>query len=131
MDHIDAMDQLRHGIGLRALGQQDPAVAYQNEGFEMFELMIKNIKEDLVKFCFNLTINTDTQRKQVLGEGVSVKVNVVDEDEFTDEDRNKGTANRENSTAKKEPVKRDDTIVGRNDPCPCGSGLKYKKCCGK
>ena len=131
MDHIDAMDQLRHGIGLRALGQQDPAVAYQNEGFEMFELMIKNIKEDLVRFCFNLTINTDTQRKQVMGNGVSVKVNVVDEAEFTDEDNSQGSAVRSDAPAKKEPVKKDDNVVGRNDPCPCGSGLKYKKCCGK
>jgi preprotein translocase subunit SecA len=131
MDHIDAMDQLRHGIGLRALGQQDPAVAYQNEGFEMFELMIKNIKEDLVRFCFNLTINTDTQRKQVMGNGVSVKVNVVDEAEFTDEDNAQGNAVRSDAPVKKEPVKKDDNVVGRNDPCPCGSGLKYKKCCGK
>jgi preprotein translocase subunit SecA len=131
MDHIDAMDQLRHGIGLRALGQQDPAVAYQNEGFEMFELMIKNIKEDLVRFCFNLTINTDTQRKQVMGNGVSVKVNVVDEAEFNDEDNSQGNAVRSDSPGKKEPVKKDDNVVGRNDPCPCGSGLKYKKCCGK
>jgi preprotein translocase subunit SecA len=131
MDHIDAMDQLRHGIGLRALGQQDPAVAYQNEGFEMFELMIKNIKEDLVRFCFNLTINTDTQRKQVMGSGVSVKVNVVDEAEFTDEDNSQGNVVRSDAPLKKEPVKRDDNVVGRNDPCPCGSGLKYKKCCGK
>lgn len=131
MDHIDAMDQLRHGIGLRALGQQDPAVAYQNEGFEMFELMIKNIKEDLVRFCFNLTINTDTQRKQVMGNGVSVKVNVVDEAEFTDEDKSQSNIVRSDAPAKKEPVKKDDNVVGRNDPCPCGSGLKYKKCCGK
>lgn len=131
MDHIDAMDQLRHGIGLRALGQQDPAVAYQNEGFEMFELMIKNIKEDLVRFCFNLTINTDTQRKQVLGDGVSVKINVVDEDEFTEEEKTQSSSGKSDAPAKKEPVKKDDSVVGRNDPCPCGSGLKYKKCCGK
>jgi preprotein translocase subunit SecA len=131
MDHIDAMDQLRHGIGLRALGQQDPAVAYQNEGFEMFELMINNIKEDLVKFCFNLTINTDTQRKQVLGNGVSVKVNIADEDEFTSEDKGPEVNRNNQPAAKKEPVKKDDSVVGRNDPCPCGSGQKYKKCCGK
>ena len=133
MDHIDAMDQLRHGIGLRALGQQDPAVAYQNEGFEMFELMIKNIKEDLVKFCFNVTINTGTERKQVMGSGVSMKVNVLEEGEFGNEEESdaKASGKAGDSKLKHEPVKKDDSVVGRNDPCPCGSGLKYKKCHGK
>ena len=66
MDHIDAMDQLKTGIGLRGLGHQDPAVAYAKEGFEMFEEMINNIKEDAVKFCFNVTLQTNTERKQVM-----------------------------------------------------------------
>ena len=141
MDHIDAMDQLRSGIGLRALGQQDPAAAYASEGFEMFELMIKNIKEDTVKFCFNVTLQTDTHRKQVIQAGEGRK------DEFDDEDAPGAGGTGAGGgfdgdgqalpqavkvparEGKREPVKK-GVEVGRNDPCPCGSGKKYKKCCG-
>ncbi len=134
MDHIDAMDQLRHGIGLRALGQQDPASAYANEGFEMFDLMIKSIKDDTVRFCFNVTIQTQTQRKQVVSVGAAKK------DEFDGEAviGGGGPAEQqipgavkvpERSNNKQETVRKEPT-VGRNDPCPCGSGKKYKKCCG-
>jgi len=140
MDHIDAMDQLRHGIGLRALGQQDPATAYQNEGFEMFELMIKVIKEDLVKYCFNVTIQTDTQRKQVIGSGMKIEMKAIDdsaiggsmedaETDYTDSGMPAATKIPPREQ-KREPVKADEAI-GRNDPCPCGSGKKYKKCCGQ
>ena len=73
MDHIDAMDQLKNGIGLRALGQQDPAAAYANEGFDMFQAMVQSIKEDTVKFCYNVTIETSTQRKNVMGKGTGRK----------------------------------------------------------
>lgn len=133
MDHIDAMDQLRHGIGLRALGQQDPARAYAAEGFDMFDLMIKNIKEDTVKFCFNVTLQTDTTRKQIMGRGEGRK------EEFTDtanEDQGEYTGNAPAATKVPEREHKQETVrkgvtVGRNDPCPCGSGLKYKKCCGK
>ena len=69
MDHIDAMDQLRNGIGLRALGQQDPAAAYAQEGFDMFELMVQSIKEDTVKFCYSVTVQTRTERIDVIGTG--------------------------------------------------------------
>ncbi len=140
MDHIDAMDQLRHGIGLRALGQQDPAVAYQNEGFEMFELMIKVIKEDLVKYCFNVTVQTDTQRKQVIGSGMTINAKSIDDSSIGGslEDPESGYGDDSMPAAtkippreqKREPVKAEET-VGRNDPCPCGSGKKYKKCCGQ
>ncbi len=135
MDHIDAMDQLRHGIGLRALGQQDPARAYANEGFDMFDLMIKSIKDDTVRFCFNVTIQTQTQRKQVIDLGVAKK------DEFTGSAimGGDGPADQQipdavqvperSATGKQETVRKQPT-VGRNDPCPCGSGKKYKKCCG-
>lgn len=139
MDHIDAMDQLRHGIGLRALGQQDPAVAYQNEGFEMFELMIKLIKEDLVKYCFNVTIQTDTQRKQVIGSGMRIETKSIDDSDIGGNMDDEADYSEDGMPAatkipprekKKEPVKAEET-VGRNDPCPCGSGKKYKKCCGQ
>jgi len=133
MDHIDAMDQLKHGIGLRALGQQDPAKAYAAEGFDMFDLMIKNIKEDTVKFCFNVTVQTDTARKQIIGAGEGRK------DEFTDtanEDQSEYSGSAPAAAKIPERERKQETVrkgvtVGRNDPCPCGSGLKYKKCCGK
>ncbi|MBR0597991.1 preprotein translocase subunit SecA [Sinanaerobacter chloroacetimidivorans] len=133
MDHIDAMDQLRHGIGLRALGQQDPARAYANEGFEMFDLMIKNIKEDTVKFCFNVTIQTDTARKQVIGKGEGIKADINDdgaESAAGYDDGGAPSAVKVPEREKKQETVRKGEVIGRNDPCPCGSGKKYKKCCG-
>jgi len=156
MDHIDAMDQLKSGIGLRALGQQDPAAAYATEGFAMFELMVKSIKEDTVKFCYNVTLQTNTERKAVISGGDERK------DEFIDQGGADGhgvpgqgggapfaspapmqaewppasggmpqAAPVPDRAAKQETVKRNEVKVGRNDPCPCGSGKKYKNCCGK
>ncbi len=132
MDHIDAMDQLKSGIGLRGLGGQDPAAAYAQEGFDMFEMMINSIKEEFVKFCYNVTVQTTTQRKNVMGTGEGRK------DEFA-EDQLEAGGDRQvpNQTAvpkrehKQETVRRDAPKVGRNDPCPCGSGKKYKHCCGR
>ena len=134
MDHIDAMDQLRHGIGLRALGQQDPASAYANEGFEMFDLMIKSIKDDTVRFCFNVTIQTQTQRRQVIDLGVAKKDEFDDESDISEgesEERQLPRAVKvpQHSDGKQQTVRK-QPAVGRNDPCPCGSGKKYKKCCG-
>ncbi len=128
MDHIDAMDQLKSGIGLRALGQEDPARAYSNEGFDMFELMIKSIKDDTVKFCFNVTIQTQTQRKQVMNAGEGSKAEFDGAMENESESMPEGTKVPAREQ-KQEPVHKEPT-VGRNDPCPCGSGKKYKKCCG-
>ena len=131
MDHIDAMDQLKSGIGLRGLGGQDPAAAYAQEGFDMFELLISSIKEDFVKFCYNVTVQTTTERKDVIGTGESRK------DEFDEEAVMSGgqdvpagavVPEREH---KQQTVRRDAPKVGRNDPCPCGSGKKYKHCCGR
>lgn len=133
MDHIDAMDQLRHGIGLRALGQIDPARAYASEGFDMFDLMIKNIKEDTVKFCFNVTVQTDTARKQIMGTGEGRKEDFVDTANEDQGDYSDGApaATKVPEREHKQETVRKGVTVGRNDPCPCGSGLKYKKCCGK
>ena len=132
MDHIDAMDQLKSGIGLRGLGGQDPAAAYAQEGFDMFELMINSIKEEFVKFCYNVTVETRTERKNILGTGEGRK------DEYHDEDiPGAGGGEIPQQTAvpererKQEPVRRDAPKIGRNDPCPCGSGKKYKHCCGR
>ncbi len=108
IDHIDAMEQLKQGIGLRAIGQQDPVQAYQIEGFDMFNEMIKFIEEETVKYLFHVTVETTAKREAVAKET--------------------GTGG---SDQPKAPVKRSDQKVGRNDPCPCGSGKKYKKCCGK
>ena len=132
MDHIDAMDQLKSGIGLRGLGGQDPAAAYAQEGFDMFELMINSIKEEFVKFCYNVTVQTTTERKNILGSGEGKK------DEFKDEpEQNAGNMELPAAAAvpkrenKQQTVKRESPKVGRNDPCPCGSGKKYKHCCGR
>ena len=109
IDHIDAMDQLRQGIGLRALGQQDPVIAYKLEGFNMFDEMVDQIRQDTVRYLFGITIEKQpTERKQI--------VDVDNIEAPTDEP--------------KQPVVK-ETKVGRNDPCPCGSGKKYKNCCGK
>jgi len=131
MDHIDDMDQLKSGIGLRAIGQQDPAAAYGNEGFDMFELMIQSIKEETVKFCYNVTLQTETTRKQVV-KATDSKKDDYSEDGFgvPNKDVPQGTVIPERDK-KQEPVKRIDAKIGRNDPCPCGSGKKYKNCCGR
>lgn len=108
MDHLDAMDQLREGITLRAFGQQDPVQAYQIEGYDMFMELINNIKQETIKYILNVNVNRVPQRQQVAEEV---------------------TTNQEQSGGNKPVVKEEK--VGRNDPCPCGSGKKYKKCCGK
>jgi len=109
MDHIDDMDQLRQGIGVQAYGQRDPLTEYKFQGFEMFSAMTAAISEDTVKALMNARIEQKVEREQV------AKVT--------------GT-NRDDSLAKG-PVKRADKKVQPNDLCPCGSGLKYKKCCGR
>ncbi len=111
MDHIDAMDQLRYGVGMRAYGQRDPVVEYKFEGFEMFEEMIRNIQQDSVKMILRMRINREqgAPKREKVAEPV--------------------TASHGDSGPRK-PVARSSEKVGRNDPCPCGSGKKYKKCCG-
>ena len=130
MDHIDAMDQLKSGIGLRGLGGQDPAAAYAHEGFAMFELMIASIQEEFVRYCYNVTVTTSSERKDVIGTGQEHK------DEFEDTEMSNPSVPPEQAAVpdreyKQETVRRDQPKVGRNDPCPCGSGKKYKHCCGR
>lgn len=111
IDHIDAMDQLRQGIGLRAIGNEDPVRAYQVEGFDMFEEMTAEIQEDTVKMLMRVKPQEKMQRKEV------AKIT--------------GTSGGDlGETGKPKPVVKKDKKVGRNDPCPCGSGKKYKKCHG-
>lgn len=112
IDHIDAMDQLRQGIGLRAIGNEDPVRAYQVEGFDMFEEMTAEIQEDTVKMLMRVRPQEKIQRKEVA--------------------RITGTSGGDSGgTGKPQPVVKKEKKVGRNDPCPCGSGKKYKKCCGQ
>jgi len=129
IDHIDAMDQLRQGIGLRAIGHENPAAAYAKEGFEMFEEMIKSIKDDMVKYCFNATVETTTDRSEVISGGSNIKQEFVDED-ATRAQGVEAPLNNPGEPPHQEPIRKGPK-VGRNDPCPCGSGKKYKNCCGK
>ena len=112
MDHIDNMDELRRGIHLRAIGQHDPVVVYRNEGFEMFEQMVAAIREDTARAVLTVQLRSqqEPERKQVAKE----------------------TGTSADGTDKKKPVRKTAAQkVGRNDPCPCGSGKKYKQCCGR
>lgn len=109
MDHIDAMDQLRQGIHLRAYGQTDPLREYEQEGFTMFEEMIASIREDVTKYAMKAQIRSNLEREEVAkGQAVNPK---------------------EEGQQKKQPIRK-KTNIGRNDPCPCGSGKKYKNCHG-
>ena len=121
MDHIDAMDELKNGIGLRAYGQQDPVVKYRMEGMDMFDEMVADIKYDVVKLLMNLRKQEDVKREEaakITGAALQA-INGLD----SDQQRVKSEVNR--------TVVNQGPKVGRNDPCPCGSGKKYKNCCGK
>ncbi|MFF2483643.1 preprotein translocase subunit SecA [Paenibacillus sp. NPDC058071] len=109
MDHIDAMDQLRQGIHLRAYGGTDPLREYQFEGFEMFKEMIASIQEEVAKYIMKARVESNLERQEVA--------------------KGQTTTNTPSEKQEKRPVKREDR-VGRNDPCPCGSGKKYKQCHG-
>ena len=112
MDHIDNMDELRRGIHLRAIGQHDPVVAYRNEGFEMFENMVAAIREDTARLVLTVQIRT--------------------QEEIRREQLAKETGTSADGTDKKKPIRKTAAQkVGRNDQCPCGSGKKYKQCCGR
>ena len=120
MDHIDSMDELKDGIGLRAYGQKDPVALYKIEGFDMFEQMTNDIKIDVVKILTHIKGIQNTERKQtvkITGEGL----------------KQEGTPTIPNKSqnAPNTPIKNQGPQVGRNDTCPCGSGKKYKNCCGK
>ena len=110
MDNIDAMDDLKQGIGLRAYGQHDPVVAYKEEGYQMFQAMITAIREETVRRLFKAQIRPQQEVK---------RVKVAKETGNSASDQ----------TVKKQPIRNKDKKVGPNDPCPCGSGKKYKKCC--
>ena len=124
MDHIDDMEELKNGIGLRAYGQKDPVVQYRLEGADMFDAMIEDLKDDVSKIMLNIQKKEENvQRKEtaeITGAGLEdTAINLVD-----------GKITPKEGGLNKTVVK-DGPKVGRNDPCPCGSGKKYKNCCGK
>ena len=109
MDHIDDMEQLRQGIGLQAYGQRDPKVEYKMSAFEMFDGMISGIQQDTIRLLYHVRIEQKVEREQV------AQVTGTNKDE----------------SSQKEPVRRQQDKIYPNDPCPCGSGKKYKQCCGR
>ena len=109
MDHIDDMDQLRQGIGLQAYGQRDPLVEYKMAGYEMFDAMTANIQEETIKLLVHVRVEQKVEREQVA----------------------KVTGTNKDDTVANAPKKRETKKVYPNDPCPCGSGTKYKQCCGR
>jgi len=109
MDHIDDMEQLRQGVGLQAYGQRDPLVEYKMSGYEMFDEMTQNIREETVRLLFHIKIEQKVEREQ----------------------QAKITGTNKDDSLQKGPVKRENAKVYPNDPCPCGSGKKYKNCCGR
>ena len=109
MDHIDDMDQLRQGIGLQAYAQRDPLIEYKLSGYEMFDALTDNIKEETVKLLFHVKVEQKVEREQVA----------------------QVTGTNKDDSLGKTPVKRAEAKVYPNDPCPCGSGKKYKNCCGR
>ena len=109
MDHIDDMEQLRQGVGLQAYGQRDPLVEYKLSGYEMFDEMTQNIREETVRLLFHVRVEQKVEREQVA----------------------KVTGTNKDDSLAKAPVKRENAKIYPNDPCPCGSGKKYKQCCGR
>nr|WP_296438680.1 preprotein translocase subunit SecA [uncultured Acetatifactor sp.] len=109
MDHIDDMEQLRQGIGLQAYGQRDPLVEYKMSGYDMFDEMTQNIKEETVRMLLHIKVEQKVEREQVA----------------------KVTGTNKDDSVAKAPAKRANAKIYPNDPCPCGSGKKYKQCCGR
>ncbi|HBB64448.1 TPA: hypothetical protein DCZ77_00500 [Patescibacteria group bacterium] len=115
MEHLDNMQDLREGISLRNLAQRDPLVEYKNEGFRLFDTMLKTIDENVVNRFFKVRV---VRREEALR--APIKTEKEEVKSISD--------NRPGKIAKQQTIKRDQKKIGRNDPCPCGSGKKYKKC---
>ncbi|HPO29127.1 MAG TPA: SEC-C metal-binding domain-containing protein, partial [Caldisericia bacterium] len=122
-DHLYNMDHLKEGIGLRGYGQQDPLVQYQIEGFQMFEDMLASIKEETISLLFKVRIQKDESSSTNTGKKVNSNNKSSGNNKPKLEINKSVTAPNVSDNVKKK--------IGRNDPCPCGSGKKYKKCCGK
>ena len=107
------MDQLKQGIGLRGYAQQDPLILYKKEGFEMFQDLIERIKEETISILFRIQIAEPEE------------INIMQK-----QDQENLIFSHSDESTVRQPIKRGHAKIGRNDPCPCGSGKKYKKCCG-
>ena len=121
MNHLDNMDELRQGIGLRAYGQKDPLTEYKFESFDMFNEMTSTIREDIVQNLFRIKVERDSELSTTRTENLHYQQKNIFEEAGT---------NQPKETAKRQPLIKPDKIR-RNDPCPCGSGRKYKQCCGR
>ena len=139
MDHIDAMDELKRGIYLRSYAQRDPVIEYRVEGFDMFDQMINSIKENTVKMLLMVHVKMESQSEEIIQtetekdaenqEKIKNQASVIVAPVIPENSIKNITESHGDSQEKKQPVK-SDKKVGRNDPCPCGSGKKYKRCCG-
>ena len=127
MDHIDSMDELKNGIGLRAYGQKNPVDQYRIEGFDMFDEMVANIKVDVVKLMMHLQKREEVQRTQTVQITRAAQENL----NSINFESSSGPTPKAPETTSNRPIVNSEPKVGRNDPCPCGSGKKYKNCCGK
>ncbi len=128
MDHIDSMDELKNGIGLRAYGQKNPVDQYRIEGFDMFDEMVANIKVDVVKLMLHLQKREEIKRQQTIQitKAAQEALNSINFESSNAPEKHNEEAPKVNTTVVNTTPK-----VGRNDPCPCGSGKKYKNCCGR
>lgn len=126
MEHIDNMDELKNGVGLRAYGQHDPVVVYRTEGGDMFEEMVYDIKYDVVRVMMHVTKKDEgTERKtsaKITDAKLAQEQNAIDLVDGNLKPKDGGIS---------KTIVNEEPKVGRNDPCPCGSGKKYKNCCGK
>ncbi|MCX5678343.1 MAG: preprotein translocase subunit SecA [Candidatus Omnitrophica bacterium] len=135
-DHLYAMDALREGIGLRAYGQRDPLIEYQHEGYNMFMDMINRIKEEVVEYLFKVKAVKETKKESSVFDFSKQQLMHEEKTQFADslaQADPEAAANYSGQLPEQHtvPFKREEPKVGRNDPCPCGSGKKYKKCCGR
>ena len=124
MEHIDNMDELKNGVGLRAYAQKDPVVVYRMEGFDMFDEMVYDIQYDVVKLLMHVTERDEGAQRQQTSEITSAKLQETSAIELVD-----GKISPKEGGIDK-TIRNEEPKVGRNDPCPCGSGKKYKNCCG-
>ena len=131
MNHLDEIDYLRQGIGLRGYGQRDPLIEYKREAFNLFTALIENIRETITNMIFKISlVATDTKAEQLAQKDLQFKGASDEVEQFGAAKQLSASSGDEKSEIKQKPIINKNT-VGRNDPCPCGSGKKYKKCCGK
>jgi preprotein translocase subunit SecA len=126
MNHLDEIDYLRDGIGLRGYGQRDPLIEYKREAFHMFSALLENIRSSIVNTIFKINIVTEAPN-EAPAKNLQFKGATGEVEQFGAAKQADGGSKSE---AKQSPIINEDKI-GRNDPCPCGSDKKYKKCCGK